>query len=398
MRRRTVAFAAGAVLLSVIAGPAGAHDPSSELESVQEELDRLESQIDNSREESRAVGDQLGAAQESLASVQAELVEAEAQVAAVTAQISGEEIHLAQVTEELESIQASLLETTVELQNTLAQLEVQAVELYMNATASVTTLMIGFESAAQAAVGLAYVEEVTGQSEDLIDTFEFLKIEEERQQQVAGERQDEVEGIIADLEVQKAGLEQDVAEVEALRLEAEADLAEVRGLLSQINSQIASYEQHYESLEADAARLEEEIARLQDRGGSNPGVLSWPVSGRVSSPYGYRIHPIFGTKRLHTGVDIAAGHGTPIGAAGSGRVILAAPYGGYGNAVVVDHGGGLTTLYAHQSRIAVSVGQQVGQGDTVGYVGCTGYCTGAHLHFETAEFGSRVDPMKYLNG
>ena len=190
----------------------------------------------------------------------------------------------------------------------------------------------------------------------------------------------------------------EVAKVEALRIEAEANLANVRSLLSQINSDIAAAEQQHESLEADAARLKDEIAALQDSGGTNPGVLGWPVSGRLSSPYGYRIHPIYGTKRLHTGIDIAASNGTPIAAAGSGKVILAKVFGGYGNAVVVDHGGGLTTLYAHQSRIAVSVGQAVSRGDTIGYVGSTGNSTGAHLHFETAEYGNRVDPLKYLNG
>ncbi len=279
MRRRTVGLVAAIIVLSIIAGPAGAQDPNAELTQVQDELDRLESQIDNSRTESRQVGEQLSAAQESLAAVQAELAEAQGRVDSVTAQISGEEIHLASVTAELEAIQASLLDTTVELQNTLADLEIQAVELYMNATASVTTLMIGFNSAAEATVGLAYVEEVTGESEDLVDTFEFLKVEEERQQQMAADRQTEVEGILAGLEVQKADLEGDVAEVEALRLEAEADLADVRGLLSNINAQIAAYEEHYDSLEADAARLEEEIARLQERGGTNPGVLAWPING-----------------------------------------------------------------------------------------------------------------------
>jgi murein DD-endopeptidase MepM/ murein hydrolase activator NlpD len=79
-------------------------------------------------------------------------------------------------------------------------------------------------------------------------------------------------------------------------------------------------------------------------------------------------------------------------------VILAKAYGGYGNAIVIDHGGGLTTLYAHQSKLLVSVGQTVNRGDTIGYVGSTGNSTGAHLHFETAERGTRVDPMKYLNG
>ncbi len=382
----------------VVSGTAGAHDPSAELDAVREELEGLASQIDSSRSESRAVGERLGAAQVELASVQAELTEAQGRVDALTAQIQGEEAHLADVNAQLEVIKQNLIETTVELQNTLDDLEVQVVELYMNATASVTTMVLGFDTAAEASVGLVYVEEVTGQSEDLLDTFEFLKLEEERQQNLALDRQAEVEEILAGLEGERLVLEGEVAVVEELRLEAEANLESVRGLLNQINRDIEAAESRHASLEADAERLEAEIIALQEQGGTNPGVLGWPISGRVTSPYGYRIHPIFGTKRLHTGIDIAGSSGSPIAAAGSGRVILAETYGGYGRAVVIDHGGGLATLYAHQSSLAVAVGDRVDRGDTIGYVGCSGSCTGPHLHFETRENGAKVDPMKYLNG
>ena len=398
MRGRLTLLVVIGTLLALVSGPAAAHDPSDELDAVQAELESLASQIDNSRSESRAVGERLSGAQASLAAVQAQLTDAQSEVDLLVAQIQGEEARLAVVNGQLEIIQQNLVETTVDLQNTLEDLEVQVVELYMNATASVTTMVLGFDTAAEASVGLVYVEQVTGQSEDLLDTFEFLKLEEERQQNLALERQDEVEEILTGLAGEKIVLDGEVAKVEALRIEAEANLANVRSLLNQINSDIAAAEQQHESLEADAARLKDEIAALQDSGGTNPGVLGWPVSGRLSSPYGYRIHPIYGTKRLHTGIDIAASNGTPIAAAGSGKVILAKVFGGYGNAVVVDHGGGLTTLYAHQSQIAVSVGQVVGRGDTIGYVGSTGNSTGAHLHFETAEYGNRVDPLKYLNG
>jgi murein DD-endopeptidase MepM/ murein hydrolase activator NlpD len=116
----------------------------------------------------------------------------------------------------------------------------------------------------------------------------------------------------------------------------------------------------------------------------------WPVSGPVVSGFGMR------WGRMHTGVDIAVGYGTPIHAAASGRVIYAGWMDGYGNLVFVDHGGGISTGYAHQSRIAVANGQTVGQGDVIGYVGCTGHCFGPHLHFEVRVNGSPVDPLGYL--
>jgi murein DD-endopeptidase MepM/ murein hydrolase activator NlpD len=117
--------------------------------------------------------------------------------------------------------------------------------------------------------------------------------------------------------------------------------------------------------------------------------LIWPVSGPVVSGFGMR------WGRMHTGIDISAGYGTPIYASAGGTVIFAGWMGGYGNFVIVDHGGGLSTAYAHQSSIAIG-GGSVSQGQVIGYVGCTGHCFGNHLHFEVRVNGSAVDPLGYL--
>ncbi len=116
----------------------------------------------------------------------------------------------------------------------------------------------------------------------------------------------------------------------------------------------------------------------------------WPVSGPVVSPFGWR------WGRMHEGIDIGVGYGTPIHAAASGTVITAGWEGGYGNLIVIDHGGGLATAYGHQSSFAVGYGQHVDQGETIGYVGCTGHCFGPHLHFEVRVNGAAVDPLGYL--
>lgn len=118
--------------------------------------------------------------------------------------------------------------------------------------------------------------------------------------------------------------------------------------------------------------------------------FTWPTSGQITSGFG----PRWG--RMHEGLDIAAPTGRPITAAKSGKVIVAGPSGGYGNLVVIDHGGGLSTAYAHQSRIAVSVGDPVTQGGLIGYVGSTGHSTGPHLHFEVRVSGAARDPLPYL--
>ncbi len=122
----------------------------------------------------------------------------------------------------------------------------------------------------------------------------------------------------------------------------------------------------------------------------------WPLAGSVTSPYGYRIHPVFGTRKLHSGLDIGAGRGTPIAATSGGVVIYTGYRGGYGNTVIVDHGGGFTSLYAHMSEIGATNGQAVDRGDIVGLVGATGTATGNHLHFEIRLNGTAVDPAPYL--
>jgi murein DD-endopeptidase MepM/ murein hydrolase activator NlpD len=151
------------------------------------------------------------------------------------------------------------------------------------------------------------------------------------------------------------------------------------------------------SLASVSAQLASQIAGAQsapsDGGSSAPpssGGLIWPCAGPITSPFGMR----WGS--LHPGIDIGAPTGTPIKAAASGRVLTASYNGGYGNLVVLDNGNGIATAYAHQSQIAVSVGETVTQGQVIGYVGSTGFSTGPHLHFEVRVNGSPVDPMGYL--
>jgi hypothetical protein len=130
------------------------------------------------------------------------------------------------------------------------------------------------------------------------------------------------------------------------------------------------------------------------------GTFAYPINEKkllISSPFGWRNHPIFGTSRFHTGIDLAYGSGTSIKASRAGKVVSAGSMGGYGNAVIIDHGDGYKTLYAHMSSITVTKGQIVSQGEEVGKVGSTGYSTGPHLHFEIQKNGNAVDPVPLLS-
>jgi murein DD-endopeptidase MepM/ murein hydrolase activator NlpD len=122
----------------------------------------------------------------------------------------------------------------------------------------------------------------------------------------------------------------------------------------------------------------------------------WPTWGDMTDDFGWRTHPVYGGSSFHDGIDLGVGSGTPVGAASGGEVIMASRYGGYGLMVRIDHGNGLASSYAHLSSIEVSVGDEVGPGDLIGYSGNTGVSTGPHLHFIVSLWGEPVDPLEYL--
>jgi murein DD-endopeptidase MepM/ murein hydrolase activator NlpD len=169
-----------------------------------------------------------------------------------------------------------------------------------------------------------------------------------------------------------------------------------RSLLAEYDAQIEEIEGEIAALEKEQASIKKLIAQQAKALGSAPGSLARPVPGAITSGFGPRIHPIYGYSLMHTGVDMSGGSGQAIVSASSGTVIFVGVKGGYGNTIMIDHGGGLVTLYAHQSKYAVSAGQSVKRGQTIGYVGSTGVSTGPHLHFEVRIGGNPVDPAKYL--
>ena len=179
--------------------------------------------------------------------------------------------------------------------------------------------------------------------------------------------------------------------------------SESQKLINSITSDINQYKAALAAQEKAEAAAREEIRRLTATTSQNRafvgGTFAWPsVSSYITSPYGTRVHPVTKTVKTHTGIDIGASHGTNIYAAASGTVLVSGwNSGGYGNYVVIDHGGGVTTLYAHCSALLVSSGQSVTKGQVIAKIGSTGMSTGPHLHFEVLKNGSHTNPMAYFN-
>ncbi len=227
-----------------------------------------------------------------------------------------------------------------------------------------------------------------------------------------GKAKDELNRSLESVETKRAEAAAAESQLKKLRARQSANLSsqealqnEKEALFTANKKEAARLRALAEAEQAESARIATELAGSGS--GAYNGVMAWPVPGfyRVSSGFGYRIHPIFGTRKMHTGIDIGRNlnppksiDGAPIVAAGAGTIVSAGWRSGYGNTVVIDHGDGVATLYAHQPSggIKVSVGQKVTKGARIGTVGSTGYSTGPHLHFEVRVNGNPVDPMKYL--
>ncbi len=239
---------------------------------------------------------------------------------------------------------------------------------------------------------------------DFLTRFEYLKYIANNDKKLL----DEVTVLKNGLEEQKKSLDGMKVSLEANRKNQMAKSAELatatqaqQQLVSQINSDLDAQFEILEDLEAESKAIASQIKAIQAKNASTtkaPGAYQWPCpsSTLVTSPYGYRVHPIQGTKKMHTGIDIGAKSGSSIVAAAGGTVIMAQYYGGYGNCIIIDHGGGVSTLYAHQSSMIAKVGQTVTAGQTIGKVGSTGNSTGPHLHFEVRVNGNTQNPRNYV--
>lgn len=228
------------------------------------------------------------------------------------------------------------------------------------------------------------------------------------------------EAVVAEYEAYKADI---VAKQDELRTEQEklqAELDEATQIITDITADLASnaavleeFEQAEREAETNVANMvialeKQRQAEAAASGGGysngstvvGTGQFSWPVPSctYLTSRFGMRVHPITGVTKSHTGIDIGAESGATIVAADGGTVVLAGVNSGYGNCVMIDHGNGYKTLYAHMSSIAVTNGQAVTKGDTVGYVGSTGLSTGPHCHYEVWKDGSRIDPEQFYSG
>ena len=362
-------------------------DLKNQLDSIQQQMNQQNAAKADAETVIGSVSEQLRQIEEQLRQATAELSTIKEQRVAVENDITLNERQLAEAQKRLEGREAVFYK--------------RVRDIYINGRLSYIDVVIGSKDFSDFANRLEVLKRIIDSDITLIGEIKKERAQiEEHKQKLESDRAKLVELEKAAL-AKQAEIEQKKAERNVVLQKAQNDRATAMQAIEELNASSAQVSAMLKERQAARAAA---AAAAQSSGGQGAsdnwvqgtGQLGWPVSGEITSPYGYRVHPIYGTTIYHSGIDIGVDEGTPVHAADGGVVVWSGWMGGYGYAVVIDHGNGLSTLYGHNSELAVDEGQSVAKGQVISYAGSTGNSTGPHVHFEVRANGDPVDPMGYL--
>ena len=354
---------------------------TTDAESLKQQQEELQNQIDEANGE--------------LENVQNELSENLQQVQKLDEKIASSQTELDELNAKITELQTSIDQVGAELQKAEESynsqkklLDDRLVEIYEEGEIRYLDVLLSSKNMSEFLSTYFLVTELVDYDKQLLEDMGEKKHEIELSKEKLDNEQEELATI-------KANQTKTAKIVENTKTVRENFIAKLSEEEKQIQSQIDEYNRQFDEVNAEILKLAMDGIDTQYIGGE----LAWPVPGytRITSKYGMRTHPITGVYKLHTGVDIGAPMGANFVAANDGIVVKAGYNGAYGNMVIIDHGGGIQTLYAHGSEITVNVGDTVKRGETVVLkVGSTGYSTGAHAHFEVRINGVTTDPLPYI--
>jgi len=351
---------------------------------LQQQQQQVQNEMQNQQEKKAVAEQQVETISDQLRKVQIDLAEAQSEYKEVQTQLAITEQQIKVNTEILATAGKRIAEREKILNKRIR-------DIYQNGQLSYLDVLLGANDFSDFVTRVDILHRVIHNDLELI-----LKIKAERQLVLDTKAAlDDDRATILGL---KQGIETKKQRIEKIQKEQE-------GLLKKFTHERDAAEKIYKELMATSLQIEQMIRRNQSSrrgsGGTGPssgsGSLMWPTEVReITSPFGWRTHPIYGTSRYHSGIDIGADYGDAVVAADGGVVISAGWMGGYGKAVIIDHGGNISTLYGHNSELLVSAGQRVGKGEIIARVGSTGDSTGPHCHFEVRQDGAPVSPLNYL--
>lgn len=376
MRNRKSRFAIiVAILLMLTFAVETSLASAATLSQIRNNIKNKQQELNESRAKEKSLGDQVNSLEQQINSKQSDIDELEASISEAQAKLETLEEELAAAEEKVNTQNENL---NARLRN-----------MYKNGSVGFIDVLMDSGSFSEFLNNLSLVEKVYTSDQDVLEELQ--------------KAYDEIDAKKKEIETLQAELSESKATMEEQKSSLEADKASVEKKKSEIAADSAETQRELDKLEADAQALTSSIRNSGSSSSSskyNGGIMAWPVPSchTVSSGYGGRIHPTTGKYKFHGGLDIPGSYGSAIVAANSGKVIWAGNRGdSYGNYVIIDHGGGVSTLYGHSSKVLVSTGQRVSRGQRIANVGSTGRSTGPHCHFEVRINGSRVNPNPYVN-
>ena len=386
---------------SILLGGQAIHMPAY-ADDLDDQVQDLQGQIDSSRLEQENW-------QQVIEDVSAKLKQIQADLDAANARLQSIQTKQAEINAQIAQTQNEIVKMEAYLKTRQDVLNRRVRAIYMHGQLNYLEVILGANSFSDFANRVELLKRVIRSDYNLILEIQKQKAAIEAKKAQLEEDKRQLDALAAEAEKTRQEIAKKKAEQQKVLDAAKSNKAAAAQMEQDLNAQLASVrnliQQRLAAAEAARQAAQQQAASDDEGGGGGgsddnyvqgTGAMGWPCSGPITSPFGYRTHPIFGTTIFHAGIDIGVDYGTPIHAADSGVVVYSGWISGYGNAVIIDHGGGISTLYGHNQSLAVSEGQSVSKGSVIAYAGSTGNSTGPHCHFEVDVNGSPVNPMGYL--
>ncbi|NLO28565.1 MAG: peptidoglycan DD-metalloendopeptidase family protein [Actinobacteria bacterium] len=372
---------------------------NEKLSDVQSDLEQIRANIKKAAEARKAAKGDIAAIDQSISIAEETLKAAVSTRRRAAERLADIQARLVQMAADLAEKQQLIEQTENDLTKQQGIFSDRVVQIYKTGGTIVYLEVLLKSTSLDEIVGrIDLLNQIVERDNEVVDQIERLRGRVEEQKTSLESEQSRVVAMERDQVVLTEELQAAEDQCRASLDELEAAREAKKKVLAAAERDEAAWKTQEDSLLAESERLKAALKALSvvEPVKKGSGVLARPVDGGVTSGFGYRMHPIFHVRKMHTGIDMDGDMGDPIRAASAGTVISAGWRGGYGKCVVISHSGGLATLYGHLSTILVSVGEEVKRGEIIGKVGSTGYSTGPHLHFEVRVNGEPVDPLGYL--
>lgn len=358
----------------------------------QKDIDNLEDKLDGIDDKKAGLQSDIKDTQAKKKTQMEQKVALEEQIRALESQISDTNDRIAALDGQLETKNEQIADIEKRYGEEYEKYKKRVKYTYEEGTVDYLSVILSADSFGDMLTRLDFVSMMIDRDKETMDTLTGFKNELNDAKTAIEQTKQEQDALKNQLSSDKAAVDQKAKECDAL-------LAQISATEDSLEAALAEAVKYEQQIEAEIKRITKELAKQNTV--YVGGDYGWPLPGgpsnyTVTSSFGYRYHPVLHYNKLHTGVDLGASKGTAIYAANDGTVIKSTTSTAYGNYVMIDHGGGQVTLYAHMSQRCCSKGDKVKRGDLIGKVGATGYATGNHLHFEIIINGEYQNPMTYF--